>query len=71
MAAARLHLGDTEHALAQLASAVAEPRSPHLKGIAGAMLFSGTALVGRVEAARTLFGDVEPWLPAVGKRNLL
>ena len=35
------------------------------------MRFSGTALVGRVEAARTLFGDVEPWLPAVGKRNIL
>ena len=33
------------------------------------MLFGGTALVGRVDAARTLFGNVEPWLPAVGKRN--
>jgi tetratricopeptide (TPR) repeat protein len=71
MATAHLHLGDTEHALAQLAGAVAEP--PPLatyKGIAEATRFGGTALVGHVEAARTLFGDVEPWLPAVGKRNL-
>jgi tetratricopeptide (TPR) repeat protein/predicted Ser/Thr protein kinase len=70
MATARLHLGDTEHALAQLANAVAEhqPSLVH-KGIAEAMLFSGTALVGGVEAARALFRDVEPLLPAVGKRN--
>ena len=32
MAAARLHLGDTEHALAQLASAVAEPAAPLQRG---------------------------------------
>jgi hypothetical protein len=71
MAAARLHLGDTEHALAQMASAVAEPMPDFsYKGVAQAALFSGTALVGRVEAARTLFADVEPWLPAVGKRNI-
>ena len=71
MAAARLHLGDTEHALAQLASAVAEP--PPLftyKGIAEATRFGATALVGRVKAARMLFGEVEPWLAAVDKRNL-
>jgi hypothetical protein len=30
-----------------------------------------TALVGRVEDARTLFGDVKPWLPAVSKRNIV
>ena len=34
------------------------------------MLFGGTALLGRVDDARTLFADVEPWLPAVGKRNI-
>ena len=70
MAAARLHLGDTEDALAQLASAVAEPTPLLYRGVAEALRFSGTALVGRVEAARTLFGDVEPWLPTVGKRNI-
>ena len=71
MAAARLHLGETEHALAQLASAVAEPM-PSLvyKGVAEALRFGGTAMLGRVEDALTLFGDVEPWLPAVGKRNI-
>jgi tRNA A-37 threonylcarbamoyl transferase component Bud32/tetratricopeptide (TPR) repeat protein len=68
---ARLHLGDTELALAQMASAAAEPM-PFLpyKGTAEALRFSGTALAGRVEDARTLFEDVEPWLPAVGKRNV-
>jgi tetratricopeptide (TPR) repeat protein/tRNA A-37 threonylcarbamoyl transferase component Bud32 len=71
IAAARLHLGDTENALAQLDDAVAES-TPFLtfKGIAEAMRFSGTALVGRVETAHSMFGDVEPWLPAAGKRNL-
>jgi tRNA A-37 threonylcarbamoyl transferase component Bud32/tetratricopeptide (TPR) repeat protein len=71
MAVARLHLGDADYALAQMASAVAQPM-PSLahKGIAEALLFSGTALVGRVEAARTLFADVESWLPVVGKRNI-
>ena len=72
MAAARLHLGDTEHALAQMASAVAEPpRFWNVKGVAEALRFSGTALVGRREDARLLFRDVEPWLPAVGKRNTI
>jgi MalT-like TPR region len=69
MAAARLHLGDTEHALAQLASVVTEPIPSAFKGVAKAIVFGGTALVGGVEDARTLFGDVEPWLPAVDKRN--
>jgi hypothetical protein len=70
MAAARFHLGDTEHALMQMASAGAGPGSLHVKGFAKAMLFSGTALEGRVEDTRTLFEDVEPWLPAVDKRNV-
>jgi tetratricopeptide (TPR) repeat protein/tRNA A-37 threonylcarbamoyl transferase component Bud32 len=70
LATARLHLGDTDHALEHLANAVAEPmRLLVYKGIAEALLFSATALVGRVEAARTLFREVELWLPAVGKRN--
>jgi hypothetical protein len=34
------------------------------------MLCSGTALLGRAEDAHTLFGEVEPWLPAIDKRNL-
>ena len=72
VAAARFHLGDAEHALAQLASQVAEPLpSVFYKGFAEALRFSGTAMMGRVEVARTLFGDVEPWLPAIGKRNIL
>ena len=70
MGPARLHLGDTEHALAQLASAAAEPTPPLYKGVAEAMRFSGTALVGRIAVARTLFGEVEPWLPHVGQRNI-
>jgi tetratricopeptide (TPR) repeat protein len=70
-AEARLHLGDTAHALAQMASAVTEPpQFLTYKGVAEALRFTGTALVGRVEAARTLFGEVEPWLPSVGKRNI-
>ena len=69
MAVAHLHLGDADHALAQMANVGAEPGSLHVKGLARAMLFSSTALVGRVEDARTLFGDVEPWLPTVDKRN--
>jgi tetratricopeptide (TPR) repeat protein len=72
IATARLHLGDTEAALAQLAIAVAEPAPSLLyKGVAEALRFTGTALVGRVEAARTLFGDVKPGLPVVGKRNIV
>jgi predicted ATPase len=72
MAAARFHLGDTEHALAQMASAVAEPpRFFTMKGVAEALRFSSTALAGRREDARLLFRDVEPWLPAIGKRNIL
>jgi hypothetical protein len=71
MAAARFHLGDTESTLAQLASAVAEaPPLLMVKGVAEALLFSGTALVGRVQGARKLFRDVEPWLPAVRKHNI-
>jgi hypothetical protein len=70
MATARLHLGDTEHALAQIACAGAEPGSLHTKEVAKAMLCSGTALLGRVDDADTLFGEVERWLPAIDKRNL-
>jgi eukaryotic-like serine/threonine-protein kinase len=70
IATARLHLGDTEHALAQMARAAAEnPPLLTYKGVAEALLFTGTALVGRIDAARTLFKKVEPWLPAVGERN--
>jgi hypothetical protein len=69
IAAGRLHLGDTEDALAQLASGVTKPTPLFHKGVAEALLFHGTALVGRSDAARTLFRDVESWLPAVGKRN--
>ena len=72
MASARLHLGHTEDALSQLASVVAESVPVLMfRGIAEAMLFSGTALAGRLEDARTLFRDVEPWLPAVGSRNIM
>jgi hypothetical protein len=71
MAMAHLHLGDTEDALAKLASAVAEPTLILIfKGVAEAMLFSATALAGSVVDARMLFRDVEPWLPAVGKRSI-
>jgi hypothetical protein len=70
MAAARFHLGDTEHALTQMASAGAEPGSLYTREFAKAMLFNGTALAGRVEDARVLFEDVEPWLPAVDERNI-
>jgi hypothetical protein len=70
MAQACLQLGDTEHALAHIANAMAEPAPRLYKGVAEALRFSGTALVGRGEAARLLFGDVEPWLPPVGQRNI-
>jgi hypothetical protein len=68
-AAAHLHLGNTEYALTQLAWAVAEPTPFLHKGVFEALRFSGAALLGRREDARALFGAVEPWLPAVGKRN--
>ena len=42
---------------------------PFHKGVTEALLFAGMALVGRGDAARTLFRDVELWLPDVGKRN--
>jgi hypothetical protein len=70
IAAARLHLGDTEQALTELARAVAEPMPLIHKGVFEALQLSGTALLGRREDARALFGAVEPWLPAVGKRNI-
>ena len=69
LASARLHLGDTEHGLAQMASAAADSAG-RSNEIAEALQFSGTALVGRVEDARMIFGNVERWLPAIGKRNL-
>jgi hypothetical protein len=70
-ATVRLHLGDTERALVQLTRAVAEPTSLFFKGVAEALLFSGMALVGRVEDACALFGDVEPRLPAANRRNIM
>ena len=42
---------------------------PFHTGVTEALLFAGMALVGRGDAARTLFRDVELWLPDVGKRN--
>jgi hypothetical protein len=53
-----------------MASAAGKPMAILHKGVTEAMRFSGTALLGLVDDARTLFGDVEPWLPAVGKPNI-
>jgi tetratricopeptide (TPR) repeat protein/predicted Ser/Thr protein kinase len=69
-ATTRLHLGQIEDALDQLAAVAAEPEASFCwRNMVQPNLFAGTALAGRADRARALWSIVQPCLPVLGRRN--
>ena len=71
-ATTRLYLAQIGNALDQLAAEAAEPQfSNHWKNMLQPNLFAGTALAGQADRARALWSTVQPYLPVLGRRNIV
>jgi hypothetical protein len=71
-ATTRLYMGQIEDALNQLATVAAEAHFPYpWRSVVRANVFAATALAGQADRARALVSTVQPYLPELGRRNIV